>query len=514
MKIVNAETMQSLDKRTIENCAPGAVLMERAGAGAVKCLLQFLNDRIHPNHWQRFAVLAGKGNNGGDAYVIARLLAEECGKAVTVYAVCGRNELKGDSRLQAEKLPQKVDIQVIEELPPEAVSPGICIVDGLLGTGISGPLRPPYDRLISQVNASGCAVMAIDIPSGLDASNGEVATTAIQADLTVTMALPKAGLLTEKGRSYCGLLRCVDIGIPAEYSAEAKGCGEAIFAEDVRRLLTRRPPNSHKGMFGHVGIVAGSFKYTGAPLLTACAALRTGAGLVTMILPESVKPHVPLSYNAMIARAVPDKGLGYFSETGIDVLEEILEQVNCVAFGPGIGLWPDTVHALETILKNEKPVVIDADGLRVVADNPGLLKMNVPMVLTPHPGEMKRLLSSLGLAEYISSDRLMQAQKLAQAYDVYVVLKGQGSVLAGPEKEVAVNTSGSTALATAGTGDVLTGMIASCIAQGMPVWDAMRTAVFVHGYAGELAPTGERALVADDLPGLIGTVFQELSPHA
>ena len=514
MKIVSVPTMRALDQRTIENGTPAETLMERAGVGAFRESMRFSELRLPPAHRQRVTVLAGKGNNGGDAYVAARHFAEDAGLPVTVYSVCPATELTGACRAHAQALPESIPVVVADELPEAALAPGTLVIDGLLGTGASGALRPPYDRLVSQINACGMPVVALDIPSGLDGETGAVASDAVMADLTVTMGLPKAGLLSAHGMVHCGALRCVDIGMPARFVEEAPGCGEATFACDVAPLLTRRARDSHKGTFGHVLVAAGSSQYGGAPFLAGVAALRVGTGLATIALPATARRQTTGGADALIVRAVEDDGTGAFCAASCAQLGPLLDSAQAVVFGPGIGSTEATLPVLRQILRSPLPAVVDADGLRLMAKHPETVRRRAATVLTPHTGELRALLSGFSLSRHQQAVRTEQASAFARKTGAVVVLKGLGTVIAHPDGRWAINSSGDNGLATAGSGDVLAGMLGGLLAQGLSTWDAARLGVFVHGLAAELAPHGSRALIADDLAGLIGKAFQILTPFA
>jgi NAD(P)H-hydrate epimerase len=513
MKIISVASMRDLDRQTILAGTSERLLMQQAGDAAYGELSRFVSRRFPASQRRRFSVLAGKGNNGGDAYVVARRLAED-GQAVRVYATCPLAELKGAAAEHAAALPETVPVLVCSTLPESAFAPGTIVIDGLLGTGVSGPLRAPYDAIISQINRGGRPVVALDVPSGLDADTGLVASEAVSAMLTVTMSHPKRGMLTAAGLEHCGVIRCVDIGILSDAAASAPECGEAVAAADVAPLLGARPANAHKGSFGHLLIVGGSRHYTGAPLLSGAAALRMGTGLATVAVPESVRQLISPPLLALIVRSLPDGAAGFFNELSCGAVRELLGQSRALVFGPGLGDPRQATPLLREVLAANLPTVIDADGLRCLAAAPELASGTTQVVLTPHPGEVRVLLKGFGLESALAESRTDQALVLARRSGMHVVLKGQGTLLATPDGCWAVNLSGTNALATAGTGDVLAGMIGGLLAQGLDVWDAMRAATFVHGYAAELAPCGNRSLVADDLLNLLGSSLQELTPFA
>ena len=492
MKIVSAKTMRGLDNAAIKGGIPGLELMERAGVGAVHELIDFLSG-ISAGHQRQIVVLTGKGNNGGDGYVMARVL-QEMGWPVCVHALSPPGELSGDAATNAKRLP--VELLHQGALP---TGPGIVYVDCLLGTGISGAVREPFLSVIEQVNASRNPVVAIDIPSGLNADTGEVANSAIVADLTITMAQPKAGLMRGQGPAHRGCLRAVDIGIPAQLVANARSEGEATLAADIRPLLGRLLRTSHKGTMGRIAIVGGSRQYPNAPILAATAALRGGGGLVTMAVPEAAQHMLGRGPNAIIPRMFEDAP---FSEW--------LPAQDVVAVGPGLGRGEDAIEVLRQVLQANLPTVIDADGLAAIPECRRLFPRQAPTILTPHPGEMRRLAEALKIAE---EDRLALARKVAEKLCCVVVLKGADSIVAEPFGTIAINTSGSPALSTAGSGDVLTGLTAAWMHTAPSTFAAARAAVFVHGLAGELG-CGVRSLIADDLPDLIGPAMTAVSPFA
>jgi NAD(P)H-hydrate epimerase len=513
MKIISVASMRDLDRQTILAGTSELLLMQQAGDAAYGELSRFVKRRFPASQRRRYSVLAGKGNNGGDAYVVARRLAED-GQTVRIFATCPQTELKGAAADHAAALPETVPVVVCSTLPKSAFAPGTIVIDGLLGTGVSGPLRAPFDTMIPQINRGGRPVIALDVPSGLDADTGRVASEAVSALLTVTMSHPKRGMLSASGLEHCGIIRCVDIGILEDAADSAAGCGEAVVAADVAHLLGARPANAHKGSFGHLLVLGGSRHYTGAPLLSGAAALRMGTGLATVAVPESVRPLISPPLLALIVRSLPDGGNGFFNERSCESARELLVQARALVFGPGLGDPRQATPLLREVLAANLPTVIDADGLRCLAAAPELASGATQVVLTPHPGEMRVLLKGFGLESAVAGGRSEQALALARCSGMHVVLKGQGTVLATPDGRWALNLSGTNALATAGTGDVLAGMIGGLLAQGLDVWDAMRAATFVHGYAAELAPCGNRSLVADDLLNLLGPTLQELTPFA
>ncbi len=522
MKIVSVEQMRSLDQQAIDSGITGETLMERAGRGAVEFIQEWIA-QMAPAHRRKITLLAGKGNNGGDAYVAARILAQEEDLKLTVFSVCPINELHGDALLNARRLPESVDLKVRSgKLPPAAFGADTVVVDGLLGTGFKGELKEPYRTIINQVNQSGCPVAALDIPSGLNGDSGRPAQGgAVQADLTITMGLPKTGMFTAAGRRHCGRLRVVDIGLPAKAVKQAESYGQADFQEDIRKLLPRRPNSAHKRTFGRILIAAGSRQYIGAPLLAAQGASVLGAGVVSVAVPAGVWtdtpcPHLPAS---LIVSQVDSGGHGRFNAVSIPHLQGLLKQSEAVVFGPGVGVDNEAGQVLKALLRQRCPIVVDADGLNLLAASGSEFRtMLEQAVITPHPGEMKRLLWGFGIngdfSESLEEKRSEAAVLLARKTNAVVVLKGQGTVVASPQGEFWISGAGSAALATAGTGDVLAGMIGGLLAQGKSREEAARIGVFIHGLAGEIGMPSERSFTADDLPPAVARALQATTPFA
>lgn len=510
MKTVSVDTMRALDAATIAGGVSGDELMARAGRAAAEVIRRELARGIW-GRVERLVVLAGKGNNGGDGYVVARDFAELGPCPAVVFATCPVEALQGAARAHACVLPTSVPVQVGGEVE---LRPGDLVVDALLGTGTKGAPRAPYDQWIRAIHASGCPVVALDIPSGLDGDTGAAPGAVVEADMTITMALPKTGMLTEAGRPFCGRLRCVDIGFADRLVEQAEGTGEALFASDLRHLLPRRPTVAHKGTCGSVLVLGGSVLYGGAPLLAGQAAMRAGAGLVTVARPAGAA-RFPSTSLSLIVRDLPDGGTGFLGPEALRFVAEQAPRNQAIVFGPGIGSHPAMDEVLAAVLAAPPPVVLDADGLRLLAAHPGLAgTVTGALVLTPHPGEMRVLLQGFGLGKLVAASRPEQALALAAQSGAVVVLKGLGTVIATPAGRYWVNTSGSPALATAGTGDVLAGMVGGWLAQGLEPADAACLGVFVHGLAGELWSQAVRSLTADDMLHLIGPALREVNPLA
>ncbi len=504
--------MRELDRRTIEEFGtPGCVLMERAGNRVAETMLEWCAN-LASRHVKRFVCLAGKGNNGGDAYVIARYIYDNTDFDVIVYAVCPVGDLPADARHHAGMLPDDVPVIIKEQLSGDDFQAGDIIVDGLLGTGISGPLRPPYAQWIATVNAVQLPTVAVDMPSGMNGDSGSFETDCVMADLTVTIGLPKYGLVKDRGPDYCGQLRMVEIGIPQSYIAETESQLEMIFAEDVKSFLGRLPMRSYKNIVGRVLICGGSVEYRGAPLLAAESALRSGAGMVYLL--SAGGGRLPDGSRALISKHL---NLPYLDDRTIHELTSLSEVTDAMVCGPGMGRNGACADFVKACGNTGKTVVYDADALALIANDFSLLVNSRKAVLTPHPGEMNMLLNGFDLEYMRRESPESQAAELAKVSGATIVLKGRNTIIASPDGRLAMNSSGSPALSGAGSGDCLAGLIGAFIAspQGRKdVFKAVCAAVFIHGLAGELNPNGERGAIADDLPLLIPKAMRQVAALA
>ena len=515
MKIISVAEMRRLEGEAMRRHADGGVdgisgaeMMELAGTWAGARLIHWIN-KWPDRHRLSITVLAGKGNNGGDAWVTAAFLQTSCKIPVTLYSICKRDELKGDAAYHAMRLRNDIPIaEEVEELPPEALKAGTIIVDGLLGTGAKGSPRGAYKRIIRQVNESGLPVLALDIPSGLDADTGE-GPDAVRADVTVTMGFPKQGLFRKDGPAVCGRLEVVGIGLPQDLVDGAEAVGEAFGMEDARLLVKPRRGDGYKGTYGHLLVLGGSGGYVGAPILSALGGVRGGAGLVTLCVPGGCLANPPLA--SVIFRRLGMASDDCFKSSMLKELYTLLYNKTSVAYGPGTGgdVEPEVLSCL---LKTDIPLVIDADGLRLLARHPELLpRRSGETVLTPHIGEMKSLMEGFGVEGMDDGDGVSQTKALARKTGCIVVLKGRFTVVAAPDGTATLNVSGGPSLSTAGSGDVLTGVIGALLAQGMATADAARLGVYVHGAAGDLWKGAKRAMSADDLADLLSKAWLEVS---
>ncbi|MBP1727974.1 MAG: yjeF [Deltaproteobacteria bacterium] len=508
MKAVTAEVMQQLDRRTIEEYGvPGLELMERAGANAAAIIQERFGAVADPSA----LILAGKGNNGGDGLVIARILASQ-GWRAEVILFAAPAALAGDARVNYDRLPPAVTItsadSAIMDRLTDCCGGFTVLVDALCGTGLTSGLAGPFAGAAVSMNAAGRPVVAVDIPSGVDASTGKVPGAAVKAALTITFGAAKLGHLLYPGAAYAGALVVTDIGIPAALLAAAPGV-TYLDEDHAASLLQTRSRTAHKGSNGHALIVAGSTGKSGAAAMAANSAMRSGAGLVTLAVPKGL--HAILELKTTEAMTVPlaDCPAG---SIGADALEEILSLAsgkNVMAVGPGIGTAAETASVVRSIVAAAAlPLVIDADGLNALAADPaGLAASEAPfIILTPHPGEMARL-AGVTTAE-VESDRLATARTFSAAHTVYLVLKGARTVIAAPDGRIAINGSGNPGMASGGSGDVLTGIITALVAQGYEPFAACCLGVFIHGLAADLAAAEKGEI------GLIATDIQEMLPYA
>jgi ADP-dependent NAD(P)H-hydrate dehydratase / NAD(P)H-hydrate epimerase len=502
MKAVTTEQIRQLDQRTIAAGTLGEELMERAGYAVARTAIRFLKREDS----RSILLFAGKGNNGGDAIVAARHLAG-AGCEATLVLLCRRQELTGDPVVHFQKLVNAVRIveqptlDELSELVAET-EPAV-VVDGLLGTGLKGEVREPYATAIKVINGLHRPVIAIDIPSGLDSDTGEVHGVCVCATVTVTMGLPKIGLLKPAATDLVGRVDTVDIGFPREFIGEIQTDVESITAQDVTPLIPSRRRSAHKGDFGHVLIIAGSEGYTGAPVMVARAATRAGAGLVTLAVPKNIYPIVA----AMCPPEVMPRPLDF------EELDPIyFSEFDAAAIGPGLGQQAETQKMIwRAVSICPLPIVVDADALnamgqRVVA----LKKLQKRLVFTPHPGEMARLVGKT--VKEVQADRWNIARGFSQEYGVVTVLKGAGTVVAEKSGPLWINSTGNPGMAKGGMGDALTGIISAFLAQGMTPLDAARAGVFIHGRAGDLANEkfGEHSMQTTDLIDHLGAAFVAL----
>ncbi len=509
MKVLTAEQMREVDRQTMDLGIPGLILMENAGHRVV----EVLERKFSPLSEHRIVVLCGRGNNGGDGFVVARQLWTRFRpKALYVVLAGDPAELKGDAAANYQML-KAVGCPVYSEITPEMRSATL-VIDALLGTGLTGPPRGPLLQFIEEIlrGFPEARVVAVDIPSGLSSDSGEVPGKAVRADVTVTFTAPKVGHVLPPACDYVGELHVCPIGSPPElYEQNEHIRLHLTTPADFRNLFLPRPPGAHKGTFGHVLIVAGSRSKPGAAAMAGMAALRIGAGLVTVASAVSALPMISSHAPELMMEPLEETAEGRIAAAAWEtLLDRVLPGKTVVALGPGLGTEASTVELVRRFVTEcPLPMVIDADGLNALAGYE--FRATALRILTPHPGEMARLLGTTSVA--VQSDRLGSARRLAEARNAIVVLKGQRTVIAQPDGNAWVNPTGCAALATGGTGDILTGMLAGLLAQRPDAFLACTlAAVYLHGRCGELASKEltESVVTATDLLRYLPDAIREV----
>ena len=515
MRILTAAQMREADRFTIEDIGiPSLVLMENAGRQVVAAIEAGFEASLEG----RVAVLCGRGNNGGDGFVVARTLLQR-GIETLVFVIGTVAEVRGDARVNLDIL-GRLGLTVVEvadeqtwELHFSEISKCTLIVDAIFGTGLRSPLSGMLETVVADVNASDVPVVSIDLPSGISADTPHLIGDCIDAVMTVTLAAPKLPLVLPPAEAYAGDVVIADIGIPYEVIEGLDGNQiELMTPEQVRAIVEPRAADAHKGDFGRVTVVAGSRGKTGAAHLTAMAALRSGAGLVTVATPESCLPIVASMAPELMTEPLPEGEPGMIGAAAVDRVLELRHDV--LACGPGLGRSPAVLEFVRGLLgKATVPLVLDADALTVLADDAGVLTGSEErdVIITPHPGEMARLVGRS--IEEVQRDRIQTAADFATLHHVYVVLKGHRTVIATPDGRVFLNPTGNPGMATGGTGDVLTGMIAAWLAQLLDAEAACRLAVFLHGVAGDMAEAseGQVSMIATDVVNLLGEALTQLT---
>jgi NAD(P)H-hydrate epimerase len=515
MRVLNTQQMREADRRTIDEIGiPSIVLMENAGRQAVAAMEAAFED-LATSH---VGVLCGRGSNGGDGFVVARTLVQR-GIETSVFLLGGVADVRGDARTNLEVL-GRIGLTVVEitnaqewELHFSEISRCDLLVDAILGTGFHGQLSGLLETVVADVNGLGVPVVAIDLPTGVSADTPDVEGEAIEASMTVTLAAPKIPLVLPPADSHSGDLVIADIGIPLPLLDEVDGPYiELLTRERMRELVPARAADSHKGDFGRVLVVAGSLGRSGAAHLAALGALRSGAGLVTIATPRSCLPILAAMAPEYMTEGLEETAAGTVDYAALDRILEFKADV--IAVGPGLGQSPGTAAFVQGLVERAGvPLVLDADALNAFAGDPDRLtgRDGVEVVITPHPGEMARLLNTS--VEAVQHERLRHATEFAARHRVHVVLKGHRTIIAGPDSRAFINLTGNAGMATGGTGDLLTGMIAAWFGQLLDAEAACKLAVYLHGAAGDLAEAdeGDVALVAGDMAARLGDAVMELT---
>jgi hydroxyethylthiazole kinase-like uncharacterized protein yjeF len=487
--------------------------MENAGTGVANFILE-----RYPQA-QRITVICGKGNNGGDGFVVARKLHEAL-TVVEVVLLGSASDLKGDAAAMFAQLPVKpLCLEGAAKLTPEAlavVADCDLVVDAILGTGFKPPVKGLYAEAIATINQNGKPIVAVDIPSGADSDSMQPQSGdgICHSDAIVTFTAPRPAHVL--GGLTRGPVVVIPIGSPDEAIVSSLNL-EVTVARDLSRLLAPRPLDSNKGMYGHALIVGGSLGKSGAAAMAGMAVLRAGAGLSTVAVPGSVLPSVASFAAELMTEPLQETKAGGIDTAALDRVNELAGGMTVVAVGPGIGRQPETFEFVQELVRQVKcPMVIDADGLNAFQGKTELLDGSKrPLVLTPHPGEMSRL---TGLSiKAIQADRLNVARNFAREHHLVLVLKGNNTIIALPDGQAWVNPTGNPGMATGGTGDILTGMTAGVIGQmSDDVAKAAVSAVYLHGLAGDVAAEmmGEHSLTATDLLTALPEAFRRATKWA
>jgi NAD(P)H-hydrate epimerase len=481
MKLLSTEQMRGLDRCVIEERGvPGLHLMERAGVAVAEAALELPYDRQG-----EVIVLCGKGNNGGDGLVAARALRQN-GIPVRVVLPFAPDELSPDAQAIYGQA-KAAEVPIAETVTDEELRQAGVVIDAVLGTGVTGPVRGVMGELIERTNAArdGHGVLAVDLPSGVETDTGQVYGPAIKAEMTVTMALPKPCLVLYPGAGLAGRWRVADIGFPPEVVADWPAVAELTERAQAASWVPRRPPTAYKGSVGYALIVAGSFGMTGAAAMSCLSAYRSGAGLVRLALPTSLVQVLNAQLTEVVFLPMPQTSTGTLSFHAVARLLAEATEVQAALIGPGLSRNAGTAHAIRRLVAEwPGPLSVDADALTAMAGHDDLWKKRkAPTVITPHPGEMSRLLGKP--IEELEADRLGTAKKAAKQFGAVTVFKGAPTIIAAPDGRAFVNPTGNAGLAVAGTGDVLSGSIVALLAQGVEPFFAAALAVYAGGLAAE-----------------------------
>jgi len=497
LRVVTPTEMAQIDKKAIEKeSIPGLTLMDRAGELVAQAAREMLGSIARPGSGRdgawRVAVWCGKGNNGGDGLVAARLLAG-AGVEVDVFLLGHPKELSGDAVVNFELL-IKLDVKHIEVTDGgrlrdfrKAYPPYDLIIDAIFGTGFKGDVEGVFAGAIEAINSSGSIVLSVDIPSGVAGDTGAVSEPAVKATRTLTFAYPKVGLVQYPGADLVGEMEVADIGIPPHIANDVATSRVYLTTlEEAEALLPGRDADAHKRQCGSVLVVGGSPGLTGAAALASLAALRSGAGLVTLAVPEGVHDILEVKLTEVMTRPLPQGREGTLSIKAAGVISELSEGFDIVAVGPGLSTGGEVAKVVSELVRTlEVPLLLDADGLNAMIGQTALFaQRQSPLILTPHPGEMARLIEKS--AAEVQADRIGTAREGAEKWSSVVVLKGAGTLVASSGGTVKVNTTGNPGMATAGMGDVLSGCIASFVGQGLSAFDAAVVGVYYHGHAADL----------------------------
>jgi len=512
MKLVTSAQMRAVDREAIENQGiPGPELMENAGRGTAEGILENLIE--NPDETTAI-IFCGKGNNGGDGFVIGRYL-HQVGVNVVIFYIGNPEDMSPDAHLNYDRAGElgldMFEIKAIEDLPEELDCD--IIVDAIFGTGFEGAPRGLTKDLIEYINWQDAHIVAVDVPSGLNADNGQYEGAVVAADYTFTMALPKYGLYLSPGRELSGTVETVPIGVPDEIIEKFDFKNELITPEVVFESMPERAPDAHKGDFGKLFILAGSTGLTGAAAMAGESAARSGAGLVKVGCPKTVQPVLAIKLTEVMTAPLPDVAKkGALALRGLGEIRKYIGEHDALVIGPGIGRHRETFELVRRLLdKLDRPAIIDADGLNALAGHTEIIRESkAPLVLTPHPGEFKNLTGRAVPDNFEEKADLVR--EIAAEYNCVMVLKGSPTLVADPNGICYFNQTGNCGMASGGSGDVLSGLIGSFLAQGLEPLEAALCGVFLHGLAGDLAAEEltERALIAGDIIDYLSDAFEML----
>jgi len=503
MKVLNSKQMKEIDRTAIEEMGIlGPILMENAGLQ----IFNKLREKFPEVRKEKVVIVAGRGNNGGDGFVVARHLFNQ-GADLYVLLLASKREVKGDAAVNLS-IADKIGINISEvctfkdwNAQKEKIFHSSVLVDAIFGTGLTKPAQGLYATVIKDINKSKAYKISVDIPSGLSSDTFQVIGPCVNADLTVTLAAPKIAHIFPPAEECIGELVVADISIPGFLFDNENLKLELVEEETVLPYFKRRKKDAHKGTYGHLFILSGSLGKTGAAVMAGKAALKMGAGLVTVGTPESCLPVVARSSVELMTEPLPETSEKTFSSDALKKVLSLLEGKDALLIGPGISTHKSTAEfVLSLIPKINVPAVVDADALNILASKPEILKsLRQPTVLTPHPGEFARLLN-LSTKEVVEG-KLELVPQFAEKYGVYLVLKSYRTLIATPDGRVYVNPTGNPGMATAGSGDVLSGMIASMIIQEKNILESILAAVYIHGLSGDIGveKLGEKSLTAGDI---------------
>lgn len=520
MKVVSPSTMRQMDRiATRDYAIPGVVLMENAGR---EVALAVKNMWIQQKHKAptKIALFCGKGNNGGDGFVAARHLAN-MGFDIIVFIMANHDSITGDAVVNLEIIKNMgLRIKVIDEESDLDEVMGMTrnasiLVDAMFGTGLRGRVRGIAEKVIEMINKLKIPVIAVDVPSGICAETGKILGSAVKSKQTITMALPKTGLLFYPGVEYVGELLTADIGMPIKLVQSVEAEAELLDHEWVYRCFKEYPADAHKGTFGRVFIIAGSVGMTGAASLSGMAAVKSGAGLVTIGTSESLNDILEVKLTEAMTKPLAETPGRCIGLAALNDALEFGNKCNAVVLGPGLSREDETQQFVrQFIQKCEVPIVIDADGINALAQCPQVLnEVQSPVIITPHPGEMARLLSTT--LSKIQQDRVTAVKTAARKFNCMAVLKGARTLIANSEGKLWINPTGNVGMATGGSGDVLSGMIGAFLARDMKPYEAAAAAVYLHGLAGDLAAEkqGEICLAAQELIDYLPKAVKDMKEY-